>query len=109
MLDSDSHGREYWYNGSPPNDPRAEAWKRRSNCYDLVLDSLQVFEDRCDKKNGPASSYDDPDTVKTHAYDLAFSADDDMFHSTLYDWLIGRGIADELLEVSTIIPNSVFT
>ena len=43
--------------------------------------------------------YDDPETVRTHAYELAFSADDEMFHSTLYDWLIGRGIADELLEV----------
>ncbi|KAK7694765.1 hypothetical protein QCA50_001953 [Cerrena zonata] len=100
VLDSDSHGREYWYNGSPTNDPRAEAWKRRSNCYDLILDSLQVFEDRCDKTNGASpSTYDDPETVKTHAYDLAFSADDEMFHSTLYDWLISRNIADELLEM----------
>ena len=100
VLDGDSQGREYWYNGSPSNDPRAEAWQRRSNCYDLVLDSLQVFEDRCDKTNGASPSlYDDPETVRTHAYELAFSADDEMFHSTLYDWLIGRGIADELLEV----------
>lgn len=43
---------------------------------------------------------DDPETVRTHAYELAFSSTDEMFHSTMYDWLIDRGLADELLEVS---------
>ena len=42
---------------------------------------------------------DDPETVRGHAYELTFASEDEMFHSTLYEWLIGRGMADELLEV----------
>lgn len=45
---------------------------------------------------------DDPETVRAHAYELSFASEDEMFHSTLYDWLIQRGVADELLEVSYI-------
>jgi hypothetical protein len=30
---------------------------------------------------------------------LAFASDDEMFHSVFYDWLIARGVADELLQV----------
>jgi nuclear pore complex protein Nup155 len=37
--------------------------------------------------------------VRSHAYELAFASEDEMFHSTLYDWLIEKGLADELLEV----------
>ena len=48
---------------------------------------------------------DDPETVRGHTYELTFASEDEMFHSTLYDWLIGRGMADELLEVSVcVIP-----
>ena len=46
---------------------------------------------------------DDPETVRGHAYELTFASEDEMFHSTLYDWLIGRGMADELLEVSVCV------
>ena len=45
------------------------------------------------------SGMDDPETIRTHAYEFAFSSTDEMFHSTMYDWLIDRGLADELLEV----------
>lgn len=71
-------------------------------CYDLVKDSLTVFEDKCNVQpnNQPGqSSGDDPETIKNHAYELAFASDDEMFHSVLYDWLIERNLADDLLEV----------
>ncbi len=44
-------------------------------------------------------SSDDPDVVRTHAYEYALASPDETFHSTLYDWLIERGMADDLLEV----------
>ena len=47
-------------------------------------------------KNTPT---DDLEAVRTHAYALAFASEDEIFHSTLYDWLIARGLADELLEM----------
>ncbi len=101
ILDADRQGQEHWAAGCPANDPRAQFWTKRLNCYQLVLDSLSVFEDRSTnaKKQPAALSSDDPETVRGHAYELAFASEDEMFHSTLYDWLIQRGLADELLEV----------
>lgn len=84
-------------------DPRYPMAKQRIDRYDLILDSLTVFEDRCNKKPGTTSatdnSQDDPETVRSHAYELAFGSEDEMFHSVLYDWLIQRNLADDLLEV----------
>ncbi|KAI0757109.1 nucleoporin [Daedaleopsis nitida] len=99
VFDSDSQGQEYWVAGCPADDSRAQSWERRRHCYELVLDSLSVFEERCAfGKQGPGQ-VDDPETVRGHAYELAFASEDEIFHSTLYEWLIGRGMADELLEM----------
>lgn len=98
ILDLDNIGLEHWLAGSPSNDSRAEYAERRIKCYDLVLDSLNVFEEKC-AKGILDGAVDDPEAVRTHAYELAFASVDEMFHSTMYDWLINRGLADELLEV----------
>lgn len=103
VYDADGQGHEYWVAGQPEHDPRAEFWQRRANCYDLVLDSLTVFEERLAAAKQPGAGVtDDPAAVRTHAYELAFQAEDEMFHSTLYDWLIQRGLADELLEMRPV-------
>lgn len=97
VFDLDGQGAEHWGAGCPPNDPRAEHWQRRQHCYDLVLDSLEQFEELAKK-----TPSDDLEAVRTHAYALAFASEDEMFHSTLYDWLIQRGLADELLEMRPV-------
>ncbi|KAI0348539.1 nucleoporin [Trametopsis cervina] len=103
VYDPDGQGREHWAAGLPDNDPRSEFWTKRANCYDLVLDSLTVFEERAAAAAEPGTTnIDDPAIVRTHAYELAFQAEDEMFHSTLYDWLIERGLADELLEMRPV-------
>ncbi|TBU35136.1 nucleoporin [Dichomitus squalens] len=99
VFDTDLQGQEYWIAGYPQNDSRAQFWERRKHCYELVLDSLSVFEERCVPGKQDAAQVDDPETVRGHAYELAFASEDEMFHSTLYDWLIGRGMADQLLEM----------
>ena len=102
-VDPDSVGRGYWHDGSlDASDPRAKFWELRKRCYDLVLQSLQHFEDKSagPPKTPSTDQADDPEIVRSHAYELAFSSEDELFHSTLYDWLISRGLADELLEVS---------
>ena len=105
ILDPDNVGLEHWLVGLPSNDLRQEFSDRRMRCYELVLDSLNVFEEKSGQAVG-AGAIDDPETVRTHAYELAFASPDEMFHSTLYDWLINRGLADELLEVRFIILDS---
>ncbi|KAI0735282.1 nucleoporin [Earliella scabrosa] len=99
VFDTDLQGQEYWIAGCPANDTRAQFWERRKHCYELVLDSLSVFEERCVPGKQNPTQIDDPETVRGHAYELAFASEDEMFHSTLYEWLIGRGMADELLEM----------
>jgi nuclear pore complex protein Nup155 len=103
-LDSDGLGKEYWQmvsfpdpSGSTntPNDPRIPVWQRRAHCYDLILDSLEAFE----KKATSGAGGDAAEQVRAHAYELAFASADEIFHSRLYEWLISRGLADELLEV----------
>ena len=101
-VDPDSVGREYWHEGSTDaSDPRAKFWELRKKCYDLVLQSLQHFEDKS-TGSSRTDQTDDPEVARSHAYELAFSSEDELFHSTLYDWLISRGLADELLEVSVL-------
>lgn len=62
-----------------------------------------MFEDKSNANRAAAADgsviTDDPEAVRSHAYELAFASDDEMFQSTLYDWLIERGLADDLLEV----------
>ncbi|RPD63049.1 nucleoporin [Lentinus tigrinus ALCF2SS1-6] len=100
VFDTDLQGQEYWIAGCPANDARGQFWERRRQCYELVLDSLTVFEERCVAAGKQAAAQvDDPEAVRGHAYELVFASEDEMFHSTLYEWLIGRGMADELLEM----------
>lgn len=109
--DSDHLGQEYWLGApqissapvatstsasavaSADVDPRKEHWERRAWCYDLVLDSLESFEGKTGKDS------EEVERIRAHAYELAFASPDEMFHSCLYEWLIGRGLADELLEM----------
>ncbi|KAF9015084.1 nucleoporin [Cyathus striatus] len=101
VMDPDNVGLEYWHSGTPANDYRFDFAEKRLQSYDLIMDSLSAFDDKCNaaKESGEPSSLDTPEAVRTHAYELAFLSKDEMFHSTLYDWLISRGLADDLLEM----------
>jgi nuclear pore complex protein Nup155 len=113
VLDPDNVGLEHWHtsatstqtpgtDGSATEDPRASFARKRMQCYDLVKDSVIFFEEKYNaqaKNQTSTASLDDPEAVRNHAYELAFASDDEMFHSVLYDWLIERGLADDLLEV----------
>ncbi|KAL0951292.1 hypothetical protein HGRIS_008003 [Hohenbuehelia grisea] len=101
LQDPDNIGFDYWLSGSTQTDARAEVYQRRRGCYDLVIDSLQVFEEKNSQAvaNASAPSLDDPDAVRVHAYELAFANEDEILHSCLYDWFIERGMADELLDL----------
>jgi nuclear pore complex protein Nup155 len=103
-LDSNNAGLEYWYAVCPPNDTRKEYYGKRLKCYDLVLHSLSVFEEKASQSASAqvSNTIDDPEAIRSHAYDHAFSNEDEIFHSALYDWLIDRDLADELLAVGRL-------
>ncbi|KAJ6604576.1 nucleoporin [Mycena vulgaris] len=89
IVDADNIGLQCWASGQPPN----ELYDYRSRCYALVLDSLTVFEEKA------SATVVNTAPIRSHAYELSFSSEDEMFHSTLYDWLIHRQLADDLLEM----------
>ncbi|KAG6851190.1 hypothetical protein H0H93_015200 [Arthromyces matolae] len=102
IIDPDKIGVNAWHAGLSSSDPRTSFLQKRQQCYELVLDSLTVFENKCtDRKKTEEKDVlprqSDPEAVRSHAYELAFASDDEVFHSTLYDWLIQRGLADDLL------------
>ncbi|KAA1468695.1 nucleoporin [Dentipellis sp. KUC8613] len=120
VLDLDHQGLQYWHShpilppdatsgqlpkpsltaasGSivvaPVAEVGKESWQQRARCYDLALTSLEAFELVVSAKGDPEA-----ERVRSHAYELAFASTDEMFHCRLYEWLISRGLADELLEM----------
>lgn len=101
VEDADSQGKSFWLDGQPAGDPRATAWERRHRCYDLVLDSLGVYDEAMAKAplRTPDATQDGVHAVRDAAYELALGSEDEVFHSILYEWLISRGHADLLLNV----------
>ncbi|KAJ7103618.1 nucleoporin [Mycena belliarum] len=95
IVDADNIGLQCWASGQSHN----ELSEYRSRCYALVLDSLTVFEEKVSAAVVDSILSEDPEVVRSHAYELSFSSEDEMFHSTLYDWLIHRQLADDLLEM----------
>lgn len=97
-------GLEYWLSGwSPPKDSRSEFLEKRRKCYDLILHSLSVFDEQCTKD----PTRRDFEETRNFAYDLAFSSEDAIFHSHLYDWMVKQGMTDALLQVRLILIHGV--
>jgi Non-repetitive/WGA-negative nucleoporin C-terminal len=112
-FDATNEGREYWLVGCPAGDadPRKLLYERRWACYRICVDSLSAFDDRLAdviKKGEPGL---EQDAARTRAYQLAFESQDYAFHCFFYDWLIDRGMTEELLEVCDFprACNSEFT
>ncbi|KAF5374778.1 hypothetical protein D9758_000357 [Tetrapyrgos nigripes] len=101
VFDQDNNGLNYWHSGATSGgDVHRKCYEQRMRCYELILDSLSVFEGQTDQPAPPTSLPSEGiAAVQSHAYELAFASEDEMFHSVLYDWLIGRQLADDLLEI----------
>ncbi|KAL5535480.1 hypothetical protein ACEPAF_3574 [Sanghuangporus sanghuang] len=95
VADEDNSGLNYWLSGSPSNDPRSELLEKRRRCYDLILHSLSVFGEQC-AKNPLRHDFEE---TRNYAYDLAFSSEDPVFHSHLYEWMVKQGMTDALLQI----------
>lgn len=99
--DADNLGHAHWAEGCPMNDPRVEFYQKRIKCYDLVLDVLSAFSSMFDAQPPGVQSVEAEELalLRATAYQLAISSQDDVFHSYLYDWLLAKGMKDELVEV----------
>lgn len=88
--------------GSPADDPRQAAFETRKRCYDLIHAVIQAVD---------TSSQQSPDQIDGHltvtakrrveAYDVINNSDDEVFQNNLYDWYMGQGWSDRLLEINS--------
>jgi nuclear pore complex protein Nup155 len=87
--------------GCPPNesDPRKQLYERRWACYEICVESLATFDKALNAALIKGQPGNNEETARTRAYQLAFESQDQAFHSFFYDWLIGHGMTEELLEV----------
>ncbi|THH08723.1 hypothetical protein EW145_g2498 [Phellinidium pouzarii] len=95
VVDEDNIGLSFWAAGCPVNDSRSDFLSKREQCYDLILHSLSIFDEQSSK----SPTRTDFEDVRNHAYDLAFSSEDPIFHSHLYEWMVQQGMTDTLLEI----------
>lgn len=104
-FDSFNEGRDYWLQGCPEgeSDSRKQFLDRRQACYRICVDSLSIFDVQLDNAVQKGRTVDDAEAARTRAYQLAFESQDQIFHSFFYDWLISRGMTEELLQVCAYI------
>ncbi|KAJ1310495.1 hypothetical protein OPQ81_007228 [Rhizoctonia solani] len=100
--DTNNQGRDYWQSERLSGDERREAYKLRKECYQLVTETLSVFDEAYEQSQGKEDGATaDVEAVRKNAYQLALGSDDPMFHAELYDWLVSQGRTDDLLEIRT--------
>ncbi|KAK9465353.1 Nup133 N terminal like-domain-containing protein [Lipomyces arxii] len=94
----------YYIDGMPPNDPRADLYNKRLQCYNLVFTTLSDIDERA-RKESESTQQILPTTVlpmkniQDAAYKTAFASRDQLFHYLLYDWYVERGLAERLLDL----------
>ena len=104
-LDQEERGRQFWRNGCLPGDPGQAQFQQRKACYDLIAGCLEEFEERAAQQEQQGTPPEQ--RLNLIAYQIAFDSDDELFHAHLYQWLIGRGLWEDLLDVSVNCDGSV--
>lgn len=104
-LDQEERGRQFWRNGCLPGDPGQAQFQQRKACYDLIAGCLEEFEERAAQQEQQGTPPEQ--RLNLIAYQIAFDSDDELFHAHLYQWLIGRGLWEDLLDVGPKSNTSV--
>ncbi|WOO79208.1 putative nucleoporin [Vanrija pseudolonga] len=99
-IDPDDKAGDFVRDGRNPGDPRAAFLQQRQECYQLVVEALNSYDEKLDKAvaaGNPSAAVN----VRDQAYAFAIASDDELFHFYLYDWTIEMNRADQLLEFDT--------
>ncbi|KAE8258410.1 hypothetical protein A4X13_0g1693 [Tilletia indica] len=90
------------------NHPALPILEKRNACYALVLEMLQDVDDALDKAEQLPESATDrlselrkASDMRQDAYALALEQSDKLFHWKLYDWLLERGLTEQLVQVQS--------
>lgn len=103
--DPEERGLSWWRDGRPRNDSRAPSWEPRNFCYGRILESLQSADEllnhAVEQGGKSGTTPEEADSIRRNAYARALALQDEALQYKLYDWLIERGMTDQLLEVRT--------
>ncbi|KAG5513990.1 hypothetical protein PMAC_000612 [Pneumocystis sp. 'macacae'] len=98
-FDPDNLSLSYIIDGLPLNDFRHYYYSQRMKYYSLIFETLydidKIIEKTLDNDNSNITLLRD-DTYKT-----AYLSKDELFHYSLYDWYVERGMLERILNIET--------
>ena len=83
----------------PEDDPRQKAFEGRKQCYDLIHQVIVSLEQTSEAS--PDGAFSITAKRQSEAYEIINNSDDEVFQNNLYDWYMGQGWNDRLLEISS--------
>lgn len=101
-LDRGNKALSWIKDDRPESDARENAYKARTECYDLAFRVIHAVDQAC------ASQGNVQDGVisaiarrRQEAYDVINNSEDEVFQNYLYDWYIQQGWPERLLEIQS--------
>ncbi|KAF1813320.1 nuclear pore complex protein Nup155 [Eremomyces bilateralis CBS 781.70] len=98
-MDRSNRALSWIRDGSPEADPRKAAFYQRTECYDLIHHIINAVD------RAETTMPEVPEVVtarrKQEAYAQINESTDEVFQTNLYDWYIGQGWQDRLLDISS--------
>ncbi|KAL4235731.1 hypothetical protein ACF0H5_004123 [Mactra antiquata] len=108
----------HFYNNDEPSEDMqgVQEHMQRKECYKCITETLGYLMTASvpqgasviPKSPGPPPAVDssrmsieDAEQYKAEVFRLALKSDDELFHSSLYDWLFSMNMTDKLLEIQT--------
>ncbi|KAG9974279.1 nucleoporin-domain-containing protein, partial [Aureobasidium melanogenum] len=83
----------------PEDDPRQKAFEGRKQCYDLIHQVIVSLEQTAEAN--PDGAFSVTAKRQSEAYEIINNSEDEVFQNNLYDWYMGQGWNDRLLEISS--------
>ncbi|KAG9684501.1 nucleoporin-domain-containing protein, partial [Aureobasidium melanogenum] len=83
----------------PEDDPRQTAFEGRKQCYDLIHQVIVSLEQTAEAN--PDGAFSVTAKRQSEAYEIINNSEDEVFQNNLYDWYMGQGWNDRLLEISS--------
>ncbi|KAH0565900.1 hypothetical protein GP486_000703 [Trichoglossum hirsutum] len=93
--------------GLPEQDDRRRLLETRTNCYRMIFDILTAVDQAASQAPEKVDGhYTRSARLRSEAYSVVHTSEDEVFQNSLYDWYIDKGWNDRLLEVESpyIIP-----
>lgn len=98
-LDPEDLSLSYIIDGQPSNDFRHYYYTRRMKSYLLIFETLldidKIIEEIPDDDNS------DINILRNNTYKTAYLSRDELFHYSLYDWYVERGMLERILNIET--------